>query len=180
MNLSNMKTRQWALVIAAGAVLAGPAMAQATSIRVRVGGARRAWVPPVYQERVTTVWVEPVYEVRVRQVWVPPVYRDRWVQRDLPAVVRTKRVPKYNRRGRVIGSTTIREVLQPARTVREKARVKVRPGYYKEIEERVRVRPGHEQVIRQKVLVREGYYTHRHRPGHGRSKGFSFAFSFGT
>ncbi len=180
MKLGDMKMRRWALVMAGGVVLAGPAMANAGRISVRVGWGQRVWVPPVYQERVRTVWVEPVYEVRVRTVWIGPAYEERWVEREVPAVVRTRCVPRYDRRGRMIGYQTIKEVVQPARTVRQKVRVKVGNGHYKRIKERVLVRPGHRKVIRKKVLVREGYYTVRHPPGRGRRKGLSVGFAFHT
>ncbi|MHC4611304.1 MAG: hypothetical protein ACYS7M_13250 [Planctomycetota bacterium] len=180
MKLSDRKIQRWALLIAAGAVLAGPAMAEAAGFRFRAGRSERVWVPPVYQERVKTVWIEPVYEVRFREVWVPPVYRERWVEREVPAVLRTRKVARHDRRGRVAGYRRVKAIVRPARTIREKVTVKVRDGHYQRVKERVLVRPGHEKVIRRKVLIREGYYTTRHRPGFGRGNGFSVGFSFRT
>lgn len=180
MRLRQNKARRWALMTAAGALLAGPAMADAASIRFRAGSDRRSWVPPAHRQQVTRVWVEPVYEVRVRKVWVPPLFEKRWVERAVPAVVRMRQVPVYGRGGRVVAYRTVKEVVRPARTVRQEVRVKVREGRYKRIEERVLVKPGHEKVIRQKVPVREGYYRSRGGPAGEWGKGFSFSFGFRT
>jgi hypothetical protein len=82
----------------------------------------------------------PAYEWRTRQVWVPPEYVERVVDVEIPPVVRTKEVPIYDRRGRIVGFKEVTEVVAPARIERRVERVLVREGYYKEVRERVPVR----------------------------------------
>ena len=162
------------------AVLAAPVAADAAGFRFQAGSRRqnRVWIPPVYDTRTEQVWIEPVYEVRHRKVWMPPVYERRWIERTVPAVIQTRRVPQYNRRGRVVGYRMVKEMVRPARTIRERVQVKVREGRYRTLEERVLVSPGHTRTIHKKVLVREGHYRTRRGPGGGRDTGFSFAFNF--
>lgn len=82
----------------------------------------------------------PAYEWRTRQVWVPPEYVERVVDVEIPPVVRTREVPIYDRRGRIVGFKEVTEVIAPARIERRVERVLVREGYYKEVRERVAVR----------------------------------------
>jgi len=181
MKLDDRRRRQWVLAAGLGTALMAPALAGAGDFRFAAREAtcgQRVWVPPVFETRVRTVTVEPVYEMRTRRVWVPPVFEDRWVTREVPAKYRMRDEPIFDRRGRVIGSRTVREVIQPARTIREKVRVEVRPGCHKEVRDRVLVRPGDRKVVRERVLVREGYYTVRHGPNCACKKGFSFGFGF--
>ncbi|MCP4247975.1 MAG: hypothetical protein GY778_13085, partial [bacterium] len=73
---------------------------------------------------------------------------------------------------------TVKELVRPPRTIREKVKVLVREGHYRTIEERVLISPGHTEHIHRKVLVREGHYRTRRGPSGGRDTGFSFAFNF--
>jgi hypothetical protein len=83
----------------------------------------------------------PMYELRTRTVWVPPVYEERVVDVKIPAVVRTREVPIYDARGRIVGFKEVTEVVEPARIERHVERVLVREGYHKRITEKVRVSP---------------------------------------
>ncbi len=127
------------VAVAAAGVLAMPAETRAGddwSFHVSLGdGHHSRHIAPV-----RTVYASRAYDRRATRVWVPAVYEERVVLVDVPAVYHTREVPRYDRFGRFTGYRTIRERVEPARTVRRIERILVREGYYRTIRERVAVR----------------------------------------
>lgn len=117
------------------------------------------WVPPAYETRSRTVITPAVYKERTRNVWHSPVYEVRRVRVVIPAEIETQRVPRYDRRGRLIRFDLVERVVRPARKAWKTDRVLVKPGYWETVVERICVKRASTQVVYDNVLVRSGHWS---------------------
>jgi hypothetical protein len=170
------------MLAAAGfaAFAAVPVKANHGSFSLSIGAQRGGvWVPPVYERRPRTITTPPVYEDVVRQVWNEPVYETRRFPVEIPAKVVTRKAPRYNHYGQIIGWELITEIVEPARTEWRTERVCVREGYYSTVSERVLVRPAEARVIWEQVVVRPGYWEAPSRLVIGKGRPFPHPVAYG-
>ncbi|GAF77646.1 unnamed protein product, partial [marine sediment metagenome] len=120
----------FACAAAIGAGL-GLGVDRASAGHIRVRNPRHGsavWVPPVYETRARTITIPAVFENRPRKVWHEAVFQERRVLAELPAEFVTRKVPRYDRLGRLIGYDRVEEVVRTARTVWRTETVLVSPG----------------------------------------------------
>ncbi len=174
----------WIGAAAAIALVGLPGSANAAHRQVSFGmgiGVNRAgvWVPPTYETVVRNVTVPPVYEDQVRRVWREPVYEQRRFPVQHPAEVVHRRVPRYDRFGRLVGFDTVEQIVRPARTEWRTERVQVRAGYFESVVERVMVQPATIRIVYEQVLTRPGYWAPPGRETVRKSSDPRYAFSVG-
>ncbi len=169
------RTWTWLVGTALGAAwLCVPIPASAGTLELHyAAGGSGTWVSPRYTAQHRVAAVPAVCEMRPRRIWHEPVYEVRRVLVDVPAKVVTKRVPRYDRFGRLIGYKIRRTVIRPARAVWTTQRVLVRAGFHETIYERVCAQPVSRKVLYGSVLTPPArwarpdhvkmHYPHRYR-----------------
>ncbi len=163
-----------ATLFMASLVLPRAAVASHFSLGISLRGSP-VWVPSVYETRAKTIVIPALYENAERRIWREPVYEERQRSIEIPAEIVTRRVPRYDSRGRLVGYRLVEEVVRPARTIWKRERVLVRPGHYDLVVERVLVRPERTETVYEKTLITPGHWVYpTYHPAGYRDRGFRF------